>query len=258
MFKEYYGKLLAQLAVDLNCKPEDLRKTENIVTVSALNEGRRRYIPDKFFLQMATVGCNTVISADECMQEFLKNYVKDREGLRLFEHGCLSDLDEELKKYGLKMGATQHKFLPYRDVEVERDITVKWFYDDEIKPFYGDIRFPDAICFPEPNPGTPDKIVVAAYDGDRIMGMSGCSEDCPGWMQIGVDVLPEYRMRGLGIYLVTLMKNKILEMGGIPFYGTTCANISSQRIALACGFRPAWVETTAEPCESKYQDQDEF
>jgi hypothetical protein len=245
MFREYFDKLLAQLAVELNCKPEDFMKEENIVTVSVLNEGRRRYIPGKWFLQMATVGGNTVITADECLHDFLKSYVKDREGHRLFEHGCLSDLDEELKKYGFKMAATHHMFLPDRDVTVERDIKVKWFYDDEIKPIYGDIRFPNSVCFPKANPGTPDKMVVAAYDGDKIMGMSGCSEDAPGWMQIGIDTLPEYRMRGLGTYLVTLMKNRIIEHGAVPFYGTACANISSQRIALASGFAPAWVETAA-------------
>lgn len=245
MFKKYYEKLLALLSAELNCKPDDFRAGENIVTAAALNEGRRRYSPDKPFLQMATAGGSTVISADECLQDFLKSYVKDREGHRLFELGCLSAINKELEKYGRCLLPTHHMFLPCRDVRAERNIKVKWFFDGEIKPFYGDKRFPNAICFPEPNEGTPDRMVVAAYDGDKIMGMSGCSEDAPHWMQIGIDVLPEYRMRGLGIYLVTLMKNKILEMGDIPFYGTAAANIASQRIALACGFRPAWVDTNA-------------
>ena len=43
MFGEYYGKLLAQLALDYNCAPEDLKAKENVVTVSRLNEGRRSY-----------------------------------------------------------------------------------------------------------------------------------------------------------------------------------------------------------------------
>jgi len=77
------------------------------------------------------------------------------------------------------------------------------------------------------------------------MGMAGCSEDAPGWMQIGIDVMPEYRSRGVGAYLVTLLKNKILEMGDIPFYGTGVSNYYSWNIALNCGFRPAWVEIGA-------------
>ena len=72
-----------------------------------------------------------------------------------------------------------------------------------------------------------------------------CSEDAPHWMQIGIDVLPEYRSRGICAYLVTLLKNRIIEMGDIPFYGTASANVQSQNIALNSGFKPTWVETEA-------------
>ena len=44
---------------------------------------------------------------------------------------------------------------------------------------------------------------------------------------------------------MTLLKNKIIEMGDIPFYGTAAANIHSQNIAINSGFKPAWVETEA-------------
>ena len=43
------------------------------------------------------------------------------------------------------------------------------------------------------------------------------------------------------------MKNKVIERGGIPFYGTAAANVFSQSIASNSGFRPAWVETAAKP-----------
>ena len=87
--------------------------------------------------------------------------------------------------------------------------------------------------------------MVIACDGDDIMGMAGCSEDAPHWQQIGIDVLPEYRSKGVGSYLVTLLKNKVIEMGDIPFYGTGAANVHSQIIAIKSGFKPAWVETEA-------------
>ena len=77
------------------------------------------------------------------------------------------------------------------------------------------------------------------------MGMAGCSEDAPRFQQIGIDVLPEFRSRGIGAYLVTLLKNRIIEMGDTPFYGTAAANLHSQNIAVKSGFRPAWVETEA-------------
>ena len=247
MFREYLEKLRLQLSLDLNCAPEDFRAKENIVTVSAANEGRRRYCPDRPFLQMATLGGNTVITANECLTDFLRGFVRETEGRRLFEYKKMAELDAELSRYGFRIAPTHHMFLPCRDVRAEADCDVRWFLDSEIDRFYGDPRFPNAICYPEKCPERPDRIVAAAVDGETIMGMAGCSEDAPHWQQIGIDVLPAYRSRGLGSYLVTLVKNRILEMGDVPFYGAAAANIHSQNIALHSGFRPAWVETEAVP-----------
>ena len=245
MFKEYYERLLTQLSLDFNCTPADLQAKENIITSSKLNDGRRSYSPGKPFLQMVITGSNTVIMADECLHEFLRGLIKDVEGHRLFEFNNLLKLNEELKRYGYLINSTHHMFLPCRKVEIEERCRVKWLYDSEITPFYGDTRFPNAIAFPEPCLVRPDRIAVIALDGDTIMGMAGCSEDAPHWQQIGIDVLPEYRSRGIGSYLVSLLANKIIEMGDTPFYGTAAANTLSQNIALNCGFKPAWVETEA-------------
>ena len=245
MFAGYYEKLLRMLSLDLNCTPADLQAKENIITVSAMNEGRRNYSPDKPFLQMATLGGNTVVMADECLHGFLHGLLRDTEGHRLFELGNLTKLNEELRKYGYRMAPTHHMFLPCREVPAGDCCSVKWLYDDEIKPFYGDPRFPNAIAYPEPCPARPDRIAVLAVDGDTVMGMAGCSEDGPHWQQVGIDVLPEYRSRGIGSFLVTLLKNRIIEIGDVPFYGTAAANIRSQNIAINSGFRPAWVETEA-------------
>ena len=135
-------------------------------------------------------------------------------------------------------------FLPCCDILPVNCYPVKWFYDEEIHPFYGDERFPNAIC-PEFKPERPDRIVVCAYDGDMIMGMAGSSEDAPGWQQIGIDVMPEYRSMGVGTYLVNLLKQEITKRGDIPFYGTSLSNYHSWNIAINCGFRPAWVEIGA-------------
>ena len=251
MFNKYYEKLLHQLSLDYNCTPEDLTAKDNIITVSKLNEGRRSYSPGKPFLQMVTLGRNTVIMADEYLQDFLRGFVRNRKGHSLFEFDNLTELNEEMKKYGYKINPTHHLFLPYRNVATEEHFPVKWLYDSEIDRFYGDERFPNAIAFPVRCPVRPDRIVCMAVDGDNIMGMTGCSEDAPHWQQIGIDVLPEYRSKGIGSYLVSLLKNRIIEMGDVPFYGTAAANIPSQNIAVNCGFRPAWTETEAVKIEEE-------
>ena len=169
MFGDYYGKLLAQLALDYNCAPEDLEGKENVVTVSRLNEGRRSYTREAPFLQMATTGGNTVVMADERLHAFLGEFVKGVEGHRLFELGKLSELDAELKKYGYRMAPTHHMFLPCRDVAPQGEWRVEWFDENGIRPFYGDERFPNAISYPEPCPARPDILAVAAFDGGTVM-----------------------------------------------------------------------------------------
>lgn len=74
------------------------------------------------------------------------------------------------------------------------------------------------------------------------MGMAGASADSKTMWQIGINVLPEYRGRGIGTNLVTLLKNEILNRGKIPFYGTVGSHFHSQNIAINAGFFPAWAE----------------
>lgn len=241
-------KLRSLLAVEFNCSPDDFTKQENILTVSALNEGRRKYSPEKYFFHMATTGGNAVITADESLHPFLRGFMNAEFGHWLFELPNLLPLEKELNKFGYTLSQSHHMFLPSENVLPEKSYPVKWFYGkEEISPFYGDRRFPNAICgkYLEER---PDTIVVCAYDadGETIMGMAGCSEDTAGWQQIGIDVMPEYRSKGAGTYLVTLLKNEILRRGDIPFYGTSLSNYHSWNIALNCGFRPAWVEIGAD------------
>ena len=229
------------LAVEYNCQSRDFVGGDNKLTVSRLREGRRRYSEEAYFFHMVTTGGCAVITADEKLHPFLQDFIKGRVGHWLFELPNLLPLERELNRFGQTLTQSHHMFLPFEDKVPVGQYAVRWFFDEEIRPFYGDPRFPNAICA-EYTETRPDRMVVCAYDGDEIMGMAGCSEDAPGWQQIGIDVMPQYRSRGVGTYLVTLLKNKILERGDIPFYGTSLSNYHSWNIAISSGFRPAWVE----------------
>ncbi|MCH5293787.1 MAG: GNAT family N-acetyltransferase [Treponema sp.] len=236
------------LARDFNCNPDDFARPENIITLPEIRAGRRAYSDEKYFFRMITTGGNAVITADERLHDFLRPYISARTGHWLFEFPNLLPIERELENHGYTLTQTYHMFIPCADTEPERDFPVRWFYDDEIGRFYGDGRFPNAICG-EPDPARADRIAVCAYDGETIMGMAGCSEAAPGFHQIGIDVIPQYRSKGVGCALVTLLKNKITERGDIPFYGTSLSNYHSWHIALKSGFCPAWVEVAARKSE---------
>ena len=90
-----------------------------------------------------------------------------------------------------------------------------------------------------------DVLGVGAYDGETLIGLAGCSADCEEMYQIGVDVLPAYRRRGVAAAITSRLALEILSLGKVPFYCTAWCNLKSARNAIKCGFRPAWVELTA-------------
>ena len=77
---------------------------------------------------------------------------------------------------------------------------------------------------------------------NRIVGIAGATQDCAVMWQIGVDVEPGQRGRGISAVLVRLLKNEILKRGKIPFYATSQSHILSMDTAVSAGFLPAWSE----------------
>ena len=242
-------KFKEQLALELNCAPEDFSGEEIIITGPILHENRRMFSDRPFFLQMATFGAGAVISADERLHPRLREWAKGKRGFWLFEQHNYLELDRLLRGYGYKMALTHHMFTPTTEIAaVETGFPVRWLEQGDIPPFYGRAEFSNALC-DRFRPERPDVLAVAALDGEEIMGMAGCSADTPELWQIGIDVLPRYRGRGIGKTLVALLRNEALRRGALPYYGTSLSNIASWRVALASGFLPAWVEAEARKAE---------
>ena len=250
MYREYLSRLYELLAKDYNCTPQDFLREENVLTESAVIKGGRIYSGEKKFFSMVTLGGNAVVTADKALHPFLSEFIKGNKGHWLFELPKLFEINRELEKHGFTLKPSFHMQLPYKDVMPKRDYPVKWYFEREIDRFYGDKRFTHAICdrYLE---NCPDRIAVVALDGDEIMGMAGCSEDAPGWFQIGIDVCPQYRGKGVATYLVTLIKNEIIRRGGNPFYNSAVGNYRSMQTALSCGFKPTWMEVAAKRKDEK-------
>jgi GNAT superfamily N-acetyltransferase len=108
----------------------------------------------------------------------------------------------------------------------------------DIKSLYIHKGFSYAIWYEAHN--RPETLVTVAYVDGAVAGMAGASDDCNMMWQIGINVLPEYRGRGIAAALTNRLMMEILECGKIPYYGAATSNIASQRTAHRAGFRPAW------------------
>lgn len=151
-------------------------------------------------------------------------------------------------------------FLPGRAFApaLPEGFSYRWYDGETVKAFYPNQAWPNALGEGE-NPLRPDVIALAALDGETVAAVAGASADGEALWQVGIDVLPPYRSRGLGKALVEALCARIVEKGKVPFYGTVPANLHSQNIARACGFFPAWVEVSSRPAgeEESRKDKEE-
>ena len=166
----YREELFRLLSLEYNCHPMDFSRKENILTRSMLREGRRVYGAEPYFFHMVTLGGNAVITADESLHGFLRSFMADRTGHWLFELPNLLPVERELNRLGYTLSQTHHMFLPRASgtpaslLAARSGLEIRWLEGEEILPFYGDPRLPNAICS-EPTATRPDRVAVCAYDG---------------------------------------------------------------------------------------------
>lgn len=234
---------LRQSAYDCNCSPEDFLSTENKTVLSQKNEKARVYIPLPLECDLVSYGNNIVAQVSPRTKETVERYIGKYAVEHCFESPNVIALNEALAEFGLKVCFMAEYFLPDVNLlkELPCDYEIRVLQPDEFTEFYTD-EWSNALCEKRKQ---LDKLCVGAFDNGKLIGLAGCSSDCETMYQIGVDVLPEYRKRGVASAITSRLASETLKLGKVPFYCAAWSNIKSVRNALRCGFKPAWVELTA-------------
>ena len=120
------------------------------------------------------------------------------------------------------------------------DFEIDFVEQKDIPNLYTINGFNNAIQYDIRHP-RPDILAITAKKDDKIVAMAGASDDCEMLWQIGIDVLPDYRNKGLAATLTNRLAIEILKRGKIPYYGTAGSNVASQRVAHRAGFEIAWM-----------------
>ena len=239
------NRILAhQLALDYCCSPEDVIGSTSVFTVFEPNEGRRRYKnDDSRFLNICAVGGKLLFTGREDIVDWCREKYAGTGSEWFFEFRELKELEDQLLRYGFCIKMVHPFYISDQQSNVpDHNYQIIMYRDHEIEQFRGDDRWGEAYAFVE---SAPDRIGAAAVVSGNIVGMAGASADGIAMWQIGVNVLPEYRGRGIAEILVMTVKNEVLDRGKLPFYGTSLSHIASQRVALASGFVPAWSELSS-------------
>ena len=234
---------MQQSAIDLGCNPADFLRQEPVVVPAAADPAARRYLKLPYPAYMVSYGSNIVSSATaECIGA-VRNYLKCFPLVHSFEPPHLHVLHEALRPLGAGVSMTAEYWLP--DVNLLQPL--KCDYETRVltQADFAQLYLPEwsnALCEKR---AELDVLGVGAYDGGKPIGLAGCSADCESMWQIGVDVLPEYRRKGIAAALTSQLAVEILKRNKVPFYCCAWCNLPSARNAVKAGFRPAWTEMSA-------------
>ena len=238
---------MAQSAMDLCAAPDDFEKLENVVVTSFVNAGARRYLSLPFSCHLVSYGNNVVASVSPEFREIVTSYINAYPVEHLFETPHLHVLNGALADIGQKICFMAEYFLP--DLNALHPLDCPYEVRVLTQPDFSSLYLPEwsnALCEKRKE---LDVLGVGAYDGGKLIGLAGSSADCDTMWQIGIDVLSEYRRQGIASALTSRLAIEILNRGKVPFYCAAWCNVKSVRNAIKSGFRPAWVEMTAKPCE---------
>lgn len=234
---------LKQSAIEANCNKEDFLCKDNITVISENNSNARKYLELPFECHLISYGNNIVASVSEKFRNIVSDYINRFSSEHCFETPNMHILNDALEKKGLRICFMAEYFLPDLECLKIHDCPyeIKILSQNEFSELYTE-NWNNALCKKR---SELDVLGVGAYDGNRLVGLAGCSADCESMWQIGIDVLPEYRRQGIASALTSRLALETLTRGKVPFYCSAWSNVKSVRNALRSGFRPAWVEMTA-------------
>jgi len=243
-----------QFILDCNLKEAEeiapnkvyLSKTKELPGARMVNQ------TDPFFRAIMFMD-QVYIMADEKIYEGCREIFKNASPEWFCKFPNLRLIDTFLQDYGREIADTHIYFLPDEDkADVLETGSLIWLSREDIEKIQEYNPFHNALCY---SPTQPDVIAVALLDEKEdlkdksliekipfMKGMAGASLDGTHVRQIGIDVRDAYRKEGVGIYLTTLLKQRIIKSGLLPFYGTSESHTISRSVAVKSGFLPAWCE----------------
>ena len=240
---------LRQSAEDIGCRAEDFLLPENAVVPFHLGERARKYLKEPISCTLVSYGGNVVAAATDEVSGLVAEYIGRYAFYRCFETPQIYDLNKVLEKTGGRVAWMHTYYLPDPEAVFAAELPCGYATRELHPEDFGELYTPEwsnALCADRKE---LDMLGVGAYDGERLVGLAACSADCPEMWQIGIDVLPEYRRRGIASALTNRLAREIFACGKIPFYAAAWSNIRSIKNGLRSGFRPAWVALICKPVE---------
>ncbi len=236
---------MEQSAEDVGCRPEDFTLESPVIRPFALGRNARKYLKAPITCDLITYGNNVTAAVTDEVRGIVAEYIGKFTFYHCFETPNMHWLNERLVPLGHKVCFMAEYYLA--DLGRIPDLACPYRTRVLEQPDFADLYLPqwsNALCAERRE---LDVMGVGAYDGKDLIGLAACSADCDRMWQIGVDVLPAYRRKGVASALTSALAKEILRRDKVPFYCSAWSNIRSVRNAVKSGFIPAWAEMTVKP-----------
>ena len=236
------------LAAEARCRPADLRAER--VRLSELASGwrddplRRRFRLPEDSLAITTMGSGVIVSATTRWMGWVAELFRDAGPDEAFGPRLLGEASRRVSRHSYRLhGPLLYNVTTSQDWrahEAPAGYTVE-VGGPELVESLDPADWPNAISPRVPTLGRRIALAAAATRRGLVVGVATAGTDSDTLWQIGIDVSPEHRARGLGAVLTSRSARAVLDHGRVPYYAATIGNIGSRRTALSAGFYPCWV-----------------
>ena len=237
----------AVLAAEACCDPrnflvEGVHLSEIVPGREAASPGRRFPQPEHILL-ITGMGTSVVVSATMPWMSWVAELFQGVSPGDAFSPRVLSEVAERASrdKYDLHgpyhYGVTCDEDLKLHDTPSGYSIEVG---GPELVQSHEHTDWPNAI---PPRAGEHQRrvdIAAVAIRDEAVVAMATATDDSDVLTQIGIDVHPGHRRRGLGAALTSQVADNILRRGRVPYYGAAADNTASLRTARSAGFELCW------------------
>lgn len=240
--------ILAVLAADCACAPEDFLRDGVIVTAARERPGRRRFpLPAKPLL-LVTTGVGVVVGCHAGRLDWARATLGHRRRDEIFSAATIAVLGRYLAGDGQDLDGPTLNYTcapaDLRPAPTPAGVGIALVERDSMADLYRHRGFDNALGY-DPHDPRPDMLATVATAAGAVVGVAGVSADSDDLWQIGIDVVAPARGRGIGRALVGQLTEAIFRRGKVPYYATSVSNIHSRAIAIGLGYWPAWTELHA-------------
>jgi GNAT superfamily N-acetyltransferase len=233
------------LAADFACEESDFDYEGVTFHLSKEVEGARRFpLPEKF-LAIVTMGGGVVVSCSAERLEWARRNLAGFAPDALFYAPALALMVNLVARDNQTMFGPELRYICTLDTfqphPAENDIELSMIDKQSIQQLCENNQFPNAFGR-QRDPQRPTLLACLARCNGAIAGLAAASADSEAMWQVGIDIIREYRNRGIGKALVSRLTEALFGIEKLPYGSVATNNIASRRIAISVGYRPAWVD----------------